>query len=169
MGLIDDVIQELEKRIADDNAERIRLGGAPRRKASIKILGQMSLQMNQELTDKLLLARTADVDALLTGDPTVRTDLKEILNKKSMTYDDLSGEVWLPDDSVFHSYYDSPQLNVSYLDAVSALTSKAVKAKEKNRFLVRDALKIYGDRLAEQIRKYGGDVEYFTQSEKLSL
>jgi len=75
-------------------------------------------------------------------------------------YDELSAEVWIPDEAEFITYYDSDDLSVCYLDPLSALTSKAVKAKEKNRPLIVKALKYYGKRLADKIREYG-DLDFF--------
>lgn len=41
------------------------------------------------------------------------------------------------------------------------LVSKAIKAPEKNRVVIRDALDKLGEELRERIIKYGGDLEKF--------
>ena len=79
----------------------------------------------------------------------------------NLAYDELSKEIWLPERSTFLPYYRTESLLVSYLDPISALTSKAIKAKEKNRFLVREALRVFGGPLAQEIIRYGGDINYF--------
>lgn len=86
-----------------------------------------------------------------------------------MELDDLSTEIWIPPDATFNNYYQSAVLIVSYLDSVSALTSKAVKAKEKNLILIREALDAYGEKLSSNISKYGGDIEFFRSTTKLKF
>jgi hypothetical protein len=87
--------------------------------------------------------------------------LRSILKSKGLVYDELSKEIWLPDNAIFIPYYSSENLTVSYLDPISALTSKAIKAREKNRFLIRRALEVFGKALTQEITRYGGDLNYF--------
>ncbi len=168
MKLINDVIKEFEAGI---EAQRRELGdeGSLLEKVKIQILGQMSLLMNPEVNSRIPLLGTQDVDALLKGRWGQTKIFRDVLNSKGLTFDELSSEVWLPKEAEFIEYYDSPFVNVSYLDPISALTSKAIKAAEKNKSLISDALKIYGDKLATKITSYGGDVSFFAVRKKLKL
>lgn len=52
-------------------------------------------------------------------------------------------------------------IDCEILDPVSALTSKAIKAPNKNHLLNGEALKVDGEELAEKIRLHGGDPARF--------
>lgn len=168
MKLIDDIIEELEKGIEAKHRE-FSDEGLLSEKVKIQILGQMSLLMNPDVNSRIPLLGTQDVDALLKGRWDQTKIFRDVLNSKGLTFDELSSEVWLPKEAEFIEYYDSLYVNVSYLDPISALTSKAIKAAEKNKSLISDALKVYGDILAAKITSYGGDVSFFAVSKKLKL
>lgn len=169
MKLVDQIIKELEVRLDAANKEREEMGAAPFKKSEITVLGQMSLMMDKEASKLLPLAATADLDALIKGDSIARTQLQSIIKAKGLVLDDLSTEVWIPKGAKFIKYYDSDLLKVSYLDPLSALTSKAIKAKEKNRVLITEALKHYGDKLKSKITENGGSIDYFSQRQGLKL
>lgn len=168
MKLIDDVIKELEERMEAQRQE-FDDDNLLSEKVKIQILGQMSLLMNPEVNSRIQLMGTRDVDALLKGRWGQTKIFREVLNEKGLTFDELSGEIWLPKDAKFIEYYDSHYVNVSYVDPISALTSKAVKAAEKNKVLITDALKVYGDQLAAKITSNGGDVSFFALGRKMKL
>ncbi len=128
----------------------------------IKILGQMSLLMDP-VGQALNPTATRDVDALVLGDMLAVNIFRAVLKSRSLVYDELSNEIWLPDTATFLPYHSSDCLSVSYLDPVSALTSKAIKAKEKNRFLVKRGLEVFGQNLHDAIVRHGGDISYFKQ------
>ena len=108
---------------------------------------------------------TRDLDALIIGDSIAASVLRAILSSNGLVYDELSKEIWLPENAQFLPYYRSENLVVSYLDPISVLISKAIQAKEKNRFLIRRALKFFGESLAQEISRYGGDTSYFTSGD----
>ena len=167
MKLIDKIINDLEEQL---RLRREELGGdSSSNKIEIQMLGQMSLLMNKDITTKLTLAHTKDVDALLKGKSGESQVFRKVVKSNGLEFDELSEEVWIPKDAKFLEYYDSPYVKVTYLDPISALTSKAIKAKEKNRILVRDGLKIFGDTLATKIASNGGDIEYFKRSKAMKL
>lgn len=168
MELIDRVIQDLEDGLKR-RREEFNDGSLISDRIEIEVLGQMSLLMNKDVSSKINLAATADVDAKLKGRWGEAQVFREVLKAHGLKYDELSTEVWIPKDAKFIEYYNSPYVKVSYLDPVSALTSKAVKAKEKNRLLVSNALKIFGETLASQIISHGGDLAYFKISKGLKL
>ena len=114
---------------------------------------------------KLNPIATRDFDAILRGDWFAIAALRSILSANGLVYDELSEEIWLPTFSTFIPYYRSSHLEVSYLDPLPTLTSKSIKAKEKNRFLIRDALTVLGETLEQAIIHCGGDISFFFASE----
>lgn len=167
MKLIDNLIKELEEQL---RLRREELGeDSLNSKIEIHMLGQMSLLMNKNIAEKITLVQTNDVDALLKGKTGEAQVFKRVVRSKGLEFDELSREVWIPKDAEFLEYYDSPFVRVTYLDPISALISKAIKAKEKNRILVREALIIYGDALATKIISNGGDIDYFKLSKPMKL
>ena len=169
MKLMDEVIDELEKSIRDEDMERASLGAPRVVNFELKVLGQVSLIMDEAASKLLPLARTMDLDATVQGDTFSQIRLTQILKEKGMQLDHLSSEIWIPPTAFFKPYYTSERLHVTYIDPISALVTKAVKAKEKNKLLVREALKIYGEELSTPIQKYGGDLEFFQGTGGLEL
>lgn len=151
--ILTQIISSLEQLIETTNSERFKDDVPRLDKIDIKVLGQFSLMADPEASKKLPLVATMDFDALIQGDWSARTLLKIALAKFNLEYDDLSKEIWLPDDAKFIGLYDSNTLKVSYLSAVDALTSKAIKAPEKNKNLIDQSLKIYPE-LKIKIEKY---------------
>ena len=99
----------------------------------------------------------------------MRSILIEALKKHGLDYDDLSTEIWLPEDAKFHPYYNSANVAVERLDVIAALTSKAIKAPEKNHTLIAIALVVYGDKLKDSILRNNGSLDLFTGKQKLKL
>lgn len=169
MKLFDEIIKELEILLERENLERLEMGSSPAKKSVITVLGQMSLLLDRLASTSLPLMATVDIDALIQGDDAARQYLINIIKLKGLVLDNLSSEIWIPDDAVFLDYYDSNLIKINYIDPISALTSKAIKAKEKNRYLIKHALSYYGDTLKNKILFYGGDINYFITDEKLKL
>lgn len=156
--IITEVDEKLTRRIHQHRSEEL----PTLKPLEIKILGQMSLMMDP-IGATLNPASTRDVDALVIGDMLAVNIFREVLKSKGLVYDELSKEIWLPERATFLPFHSSEYLSVSYLDPISALTSKAVKAKEKNRFLVKRGLELFGQELQKEIVRYGGDITYFKQ------
>jgi hypothetical protein len=165
MKLLDEILAELEEAIKRINSERESLGLPVLYKVKIRVLGQFSLLADKQTAASISLAATVDLDALIEGDWIIEEELRRILRTKGLVLDELSREIWIPEGSEFLPYYESSRINCIYLDPFAAIVSKAVKAREKNRILVRDAIDLYGQRLIHEIRKYGIDPEYFTKDD----
>jgi hypothetical protein len=163
MKLIDEILKELEESIKRHNAERESEGLPSLPRIEIKLLGQFSLMVDPKASRNLTLASTMDVDALIHGEYVLEQDLKNILKRKGLELDELSGEIWIPPGGKFIPLYQSRYISCSYLDPISSLVSKAIKAKEKNRLLIRDAIVSFGKPLLKSIEKHGGDVSYFQE------
>jgi hypothetical protein len=155
-AIVTQVDEELS-RISDERRSEDLPGLKP---LEIKVLGQMSLLMDP-VGQSLNPAATRDIDALLMGDLLAINIFRAVIQSHNLVYDELSKDIWLPEAAAFIPYHSSAHLIVSYVDSISALTSKAVKAKEKNRYLIRRGLEVFGKPLEESIVRYGGDINYF--------
>lgn len=155
----------LQNRLSRLNLEREK-DGLPRLSTlKVKILGQMALSLNNKASNLLHIAQTLDVDAWLEGDFSARNAFKDIIKEIALVYDELSSEIWIPDNAKFEKIIESPELVIEILDPIAALTSKAVKAPNKNKILIVEALAVYGEQLAEEIIRYGGDLNFFIEEE----
>jgi hypothetical protein len=153
---------ELDQRVEALNRERREEGLSVVAKASVRLLGQMSLLSNDEVSLLLTLAQTGDLDALLTMDWVVKEELKKILKKHGLIYDEDSYLIWIPPGAKFNELFDLAHVIVETIDPESALVSKAVKAPAKNKQLIREA--IASDEfptLVDRILKNGGKLEDF--------
>ncbi|RIL08836.1 MAG: hypothetical protein DCC75_07930 [Proteobacteria bacterium] len=151
----------MEEHLKVVNHERERDGLPHLKHAVVSLLGQFGLLAHPEASKRLLLAATHDVDALIEADWLVRSIFIEALKEYGLVYDELSCEAWIPPGSDFETIYSSPALEIRCLTPLAILTSKAVKAKERNAPLIRYALGQYGEPLARLIAEHGGDLDYF--------
>ncbi len=128
----------------------------------IQLLGQMCLLVNPRVSAILHLAQTADLDAFLRMDAFVKEELKKLLAEAGLIYDEDSTLVWIPDEAIFEPLFALTNLTVLALDPESALVSKAVKAPEKNKALIREALASGKfSKLTDRIVNAGGRLEAF--------
>lgn len=157
-----EIFNKLNDQLEADNAERREESSRLIQKALIKILGQTSLLIQPELTYQLSLVQTGDLDAKLDAEHAVKTRLKEILPEYKFIYDEDSEMVFIPDGSSFAEFVDLSMVKVLVIDPESALVSKAVKAPDKNRQLIREAI-ASGDykNLIDRIIKEGGNLKNF--------
>ena len=160
------VFEALDRRIVELNAERAEFGGIRIPRVEVKILGQMSLLLNESVSALIELAETGDLDAFLTAEFAVIRELRKLLKDEGLVYDDLSSEIWLPPNSRFEPLFDLDNVLVTRVDAESALISKAIKAREKNRILIQEAIasEVFPN-LVSGIEKNGGSLSYFLEEE----
>ncbi len=158
------IFKELNERITAENVDREQSGESKIRSVEVRILGQITLLANEMVAPILTLQMTNDLDAVITNTQgfVTRVLTKEILPKYDLELDSDSGLVWLPPGSTFELFWDSKYVQVKLLDPESALVSKAVKAKQKNKILIIDA--IASERfpnLVRRIQENNGDLQYF--------
>lgn len=134
------VFSQLDERIQKLNEQRRKNGELGLGKSEIRLLGQMSLLSDRKVAAVLTLAQTADLDAQLKMDGVVKREFLQILSEHHLEYDEDSTKVWLPKGHRFIEQFSFDHLGVSALDPESALVSKAVKAPEKNKQLIREAI-----------------------------
>lgn len=161
--LLGKIFLELEDLVERENLDRKDMGGALIPRAQVKILGQTSLLAQPELTARLHLAQTGDLDAQLRADYFIKAKLKELLPKHGLVYDEDSPLIFIPKKSQFLPFLSLKNLEVLVIDPESALVSKAVKAPHKNVQLIREAIAtdLYPN-LVERIVDNGGSLEDFT-------
>ncbi len=148
---LDDVIAQYEK----NNDLTLQ-------KTHITIMGQLALLLHPEAKlDQLDLAATRDLDAIVKGANQTFLELKKQLEKIHFIYDMDSEKIWLPQSYTTIHFYHSSKLVVDIVDPIFILISKALKAKEKNKKLMQQALKIFGKELKEKLTKEGADLAYF--------
>ncbi len=156
------IFKLLDHQIKIENKDRFKNGTPLIAHSRIEILGQTSLLIQPDLTYKLNLVQTGDLDALLRADYFVKQSLKKILPDYGFIYDEDSPLIFIPEGSRFLSFLNLSMLDVVVLDPESALVSKAVKAPQKNIQLIRQA--IASDEyphLVERIIIAGGDLKNF--------
>ncbi len=108
------------------------------------------------------MAQTADLDALLKMDHAVKEEFKKILRAEGLIYDEDSPLIWIPKDAKIRKVIDVGSITIKAIDAESALVSKAVKAPEKNKQLIREAIASEAfPGLVKRLLKNGGKLEDF--------
>jgi hypothetical protein len=134
------LFMELNTRIERLNRVRRDKGLLSTPKSKVQILGQMSLLANEKVSLLLSLAQTGDFDAFLRMDHAVKIELLQLLKREHLIYDEDSSLVWIPPRARFELMLDLNHVLVELINPESALVSKAVKAPEKNKQLIREAI-----------------------------
>lgn len=131
-------------------------------KTKIVIMGQLALLLHPDTKlNELDLAATRDLDAKIKGPFPAFQELKKQLEQFGFTYDTDSEKVWLPKNYTTTNIHQSVKLSVDVVDPIFILVSKAIKAKEKNKKLIQQAIIIFKDDLKYLIKKEGGNLEDF--------
>jgi hypothetical protein len=152
----------LNRRIDDINQDRRHEGLFPLPRARVQILGQISLLVHEGAAAILNLTQTADLDAALTMGYSVKEELKSLLRNKGYIYDEDSNLIWIPEGAEFLPFLELNNVLVESIDPESALVSKAVKAPDKNRQLIRQAIASNQfPTLVDRILKNNGKLEAF--------
>jgi len=162
LKLLSNVFSHLDECTDQENRKRFVSGAPLISEAEITVLGQTSLLAQPELTIDLELAQTGDLDAKLRCDYFIKSKLKEILPEYGLIYDEDSELIFIPEGSEFNKLGHYKNLSVKVIDPESALVSKAVKAPEKNKQLIRAAISSGNfPNLVDRITQSGGYLENF--------
>lgn len=160
--LLKSVFSELNEKVEILNQERAESGSRLISKAKVKLLGQMSLIANESVSAILELAQTGDLDAMLDMEHSVKKALQALLLRHGLVYDEDSVLIWIPSGARFECLFDFEHIEVNVIDPESALVSKAVKAPEKNKRLIRQAIMTGAfPSLVDRIIANGGDLNLF--------
>ncbi len=159
---LENLFKQLDRKVEEINFHRRAEGILPVSKSSIQLLGQVSLLANEKISAVLTLATTGDLDAFLRMDESVKAEFKMELNKMGWIYDEDSYLIWVPPGAFFTKIFDLTHILVESIDPESALVSKAVKAPEKNKLLIRESIASGKfPNLIKRILANGGQLENF--------
>ena len=161
-NLLETLIDRLESKLSAQERESEALGSPSLSGGSVTLLGQFALICQPEAAKLLKLRATFDVDAIIKARGGFQTHFREVVKELGFELDDLSEESWIPEGAVFNKLYEGQRFTISALDPISVLISKAVKAPERNRILVRDAIEIYGEMLTSKLKVHKVDLSFFT-------
>jgi hypothetical protein len=162
---LEELIAHFEKSVAAADKQRKEDGAVYLGFCEIKLLGQFSLLAFEDKNlAQINIRRTDDIDAQITGDANVGWLFRQSVKEYGLEFDDLSNEIWLPDDATFIPLKESPLFRISAVDPISAFISKAVKAPEKNKILIREALAVYGVILEKRLIEHGVDLNFFRKA-----
>ena len=163
--ILEVIFRNLDQWIESENSQRRQDGGFALPKCEVKLLGQMSLLANTKVVATLSLVGTVDMDAKLEKmDHAIKRKMIELLKANNLVYDEDSEKIWLPTGSRFETLFKLKTLKVSIVDPESALVSKAVKAKEKNKLLIQEAIASDSfPNLVDRIQANGGDLNFFVE------
>jgi len=159
------ILQKLDRWIELTNEQSFDESFLFKPSCKITILGQMGLLIDSEVVISLSPMATIDLDAWIKADIQIITKIKELLNEDGLFLDELSNEIWLPKEYETDIFFTSDRITCLKVKPLYLLVSKAIKAKEKNRVLVKEAMGIYRDELVDLIVKYGGDPMYFIKDQ----
>lgn len=161
---LETIFSHFERELAVANKERDAMGSTRLGFCEITLLGQFSLLASDDKNlSKVNIRRTDDLDALLSGDQGTAWLFRKSVKECGLEFDDLSGEIWIPDNSTFIKIRENVTYRLLALDPLSALVSKAVKAPEKNKILIREALQAFGLVLEDRLREYNVDLNFFVK------
>lgn len=155
--------KELDKRIqlADVKSYVDQGVGLVPKDIEMKIMGQIALLADEEISSLLELNTTFDVDAQVKASAEVADILDQLLKEKGLALDRLSDEIWMPPDTIWETQYDGEYVKILKARPIDVLVSKGVKAPAKNKKLIKDAMGIYGNELLKRIDDFGGDSSFF--------
>lgn len=108
----------------------------------IRVVGQTSLLADNVIGVKFELEQTNDFDAFVKATNPIESILRSLLQEYGLSFDNLSGEIWMPKDTVWENCFEGDLVTILKARAIDVLVSKAIKAPVKNRKLVTDAIDI---------------------------
>ncbi len=156
------IISKFEDRVGKLNSGR---HAGPYSALKVTVLGQQALLLRQEYLKNFSLIATNDFDGLLNGEIPLEDIFKAILREEGLTYDEDSEYIWLPAETEYELIYKSEYIEIVSPYPIYLIVSKALKASEKNKALVIQAMQEFTDDLLQLFEKYNVDVEYFLDKE----
>lgn len=161
VSILKTLVERLELKLSEQELQSEALGSPSLSRGEVILLGQFSLFCQPAAAEVLNLIATRDIDALVKATGGFQSQFRTVVNELGFEYDELSSEVWIPEGATYSLLYQGTRFTIQALDPISVLVSKAVKAKEKNRILIREAIDVYGDRLISSLKKYNVDLSFF--------
>ena len=124
----------------------------------------MSLMLNESVATILNLIQTGDMDAEVQMDYFTKNKLMELLEANGLVYDEDSHLIWIPENAKAIDLFKFKNIEVKLIDAESIFVSKAVRAPQKNRQLIRQAIASgkFPD-LVDRIIENKGNLDFFLE------
>ena len=162
--LMNKIFKELNQAVEIENRQRIKDGTLAIPKSEVILFGQMSLMLNESVATILNLIQTGDMDAELQMDYFTKNKLMELLEANGLVYDEESHLIWIPENAKAIDLFKFKNIEVKLIDAESILVSKAVRAPQKNRQLIRQAIASgkFPD-LVDRIIENKGNLDFFLE------
>lgn len=132
--MLDDIFASLDVWLSQEADASRHEGTLPLRACEFKIVGQTALL---QASLGLSIAATADVDAFTDAEYVVKVKLNELLRVVGLELDPLSDEIWMPKETRYTPFFKGVMVEASRAEPVHVLVSKALKAPEKNKTLLR--------------------------------
>ena len=162
--LMNKIFKELNQAVEIENRQRIKDGTLAIPKSEVILFGQMSLMLNESVATILNLIQTGDMDAELQMDYFTKNKLMELLEANGLVYDEDSHLIWIPENAKAIDLFKFKNIEVKLIDAESILVRKAVRAPQKNRQLIRQAIASgkFPD-LVDRIIENKGNLDFFLE------
>jgi hypothetical protein len=147
------IFRSLEEWVDLENAAA-RAGGLPPLKRSrFRIVGQTALLHASLGFD---VTATMDVDAYTDASYAIKSRFNELLRAEGLELDPLSDEIWMPTETRYVEIFAGDWIHAERAEPEYVLVSKAVKALEKNKQLLRSYLAAApADKFFVLCQKYG--------------
>lgn len=160
---IKDLGKILDERIKEaDRASFKESGiGLSPKDIEVKIMGQISLLADENISSKIELEQTFDLDAHVNASYEITQILEALIKEEGMELDKFSNEIWMPPNTTWELCYEGEYVKIFKASPLDVLVSKAIKAPLKNKKLISESIKIYGNKLTDKILEHGGDIGFF--------
>lgn len=133
--MIMEIFERLDEILSEENAEFRKTGMIELKHCEFKILGQMALL---ESKIDIELMGTADIDAYTTAQRYIIEKLNSILPSYGFSFDELSPEIWMPDETTYIHMHSGDLIDLYRADPVYVMVSKTIKAPDKNAALIAE-------------------------------
>jgi hypothetical protein len=128
------IFNKLNNWIDLENKESRREGLKLFKSCTFRVVGQTALL---EAKLDLEIAATTDVDAFTDGEAMVVSKFNEFLKQDGLEYDQLSNEIWMPEETTYSQIYKGPWVTALLAEPEFILVSKAKMSPKKNLPLIR--------------------------------
>ena len=133
--MLKSIFEKLDRWIAEQNTNAIKQSFLPIQKSTFRVVGQSALF---EAKLGLDMAATVDVDALNNAGFSVLAKCSELLALEGLEYDQLSNEIWMPEETKYIELFRGKWLEAFLALPEYIMLSKAKMNMAKNRALLRE-------------------------------
>lgn len=153
------VARKLDAFIVAQSKEAEEEGSPQPQPCKIQLLGQMALF---EADLGLDLVATEDVDVKANYSHEVQKEFERLLQMKRLKLDPVGHEAWMPKETKYEAVFKGRFVSLLIAEPEAVLISKALKAPEKNKNLIRAFIACgASDRFFELAETYRVDLEQF--------